>query len=181
MTIFDPSGIEAWAAENNPKYADRIIKQLKAYAKAHNYDKNYAPYKAAGRSMPSHAAADPEIKQMYIDGYFCHAFKIGIVTNGLGIIRHLEFYNQDFFAAHPEIKIEKRSDAPDEDKSVHDGRLLIPALQDFFQAHPLISPEIFLEDAAFDSAKIYKNLLSGDTFGTDSAGSSRHFKRLLSH
>ena len=46
--------------------------------------------------MPSHAAADPEIKQMYIDGHFCYAFKIGIVTNGLGIIRHLEFYDQDF-------------------------------------------------------------------------------------
>ena len=93
MTIFDSSGIEAWAAENSPKYVDRIIKQLKAYAKAHNYDKNYDPYKAAYRSMPSHAAADPEIKQMYIDGHFCYAFKIGIVTNGLGIIRHLEFYN----------------------------------------------------------------------------------------
>ena len=82
MTIFDSSGIEAWAAENSPKYVDRIIKQLKAYAKAHNYDKNYDPYKAAGRSMPSHAAADPEIEQMYIDGHFCRAFKIGIVTNG---------------------------------------------------------------------------------------------------
>ena len=29
MTIFDSSGIEAFAAENNPKYANRIIKQLK--------------------------------------------------------------------------------------------------------------------------------------------------------
>lgn len=60
----------------------RIKSHLKAYAKAHNYDKNYDPYKAAGRSMPSHAAADPEIEQMYIDGHFCRAFKIGIVTNG---------------------------------------------------------------------------------------------------
>ena len=30
MTIFDTSGIEAWVTENNPKYANRIIKQLKA-------------------------------------------------------------------------------------------------------------------------------------------------------
>lgn len=127
--------------------------------------------------MPSHAAADPEIKQMYIDGHFCYAFKIGIVTNGLGIIRHLEFYNQDFFASHPEIKIEKRSDSPDEDKSVHDARLLIPTLQDFFRAHPLISPKIFLGDAAFDSVKIYKDLLSGDTFGTHPAGRGLHFKK----
>ena len=33
MTIFDTSGIEAWVTENNPKYANRIIKQLKAFAK----------------------------------------------------------------------------------------------------------------------------------------------------
>lgn len=31
MTIFDTSGIEAWVTENNPKYANRIIKQLKAF------------------------------------------------------------------------------------------------------------------------------------------------------
>ena len=32
MTIFDSSGIEAWVTENNPKFANRIIKQIKAYA-----------------------------------------------------------------------------------------------------------------------------------------------------
>ena len=45
MTIFDTSGIEAWVTENNPKYANRIIKQLKAFAKANNLDKSYDPYK----------------------------------------------------------------------------------------------------------------------------------------
>lgn len=34
-------------------------------------------------------ASKPEIKQFFIDGYFCYAYKIGIVTNGFGIIRHL--------------------------------------------------------------------------------------------
>ncbi len=33
MTIFDTSGIESWVTENNPKYANRIIKQLKALKK----------------------------------------------------------------------------------------------------------------------------------------------------
>ena len=28
MLLFDTSGIEAWVTENNPKYANRIIKQL---------------------------------------------------------------------------------------------------------------------------------------------------------
>ena len=44
MTIFDSSGIEAFVTENNPKYANRIIRQLKAYAKANNLDKSYDPY-----------------------------------------------------------------------------------------------------------------------------------------
>ena len=84
MTIFDSSGIEAFVTENNPKYANRIIKQLKAYAKANNFNKNYDPYKAAYGSMPSHACANPQIKQLYINGHFCYVFKFGIVTNGLG-------------------------------------------------------------------------------------------------
>jgi len=172
MTIFDSSGIEAWVRENNPKYADRIIRQLKAYAKAMNFDKSYDPYKAAYGSMPSSASVNPEIKQQYINGHFCYAYKFGLVINGLGIVRHIAFYNKDFLASHPEIIVEKKSDSPDEDKSVHDARLLLPTLSDFFKAHPLISPKTFLGDSAFDAIEIYKNLLTGDTFGTN-----RHFQK----
>ena len=171
MTIFDSSGIEAFVTENNPKYANRIIKQLKAYAKANGLDESFDPYKAAYGSMPSHAAANSEIKQLYINGHFCYAYKFGIITNGLGIIRHLTFYDKDFFDAH-DIKTEKKSDSPDEDKSVHDARLLIPTLVDFFKKHPLINPKTFLGDAAFDSVGLYKDLLSGDTFGKN-----RHFSK----
>lgn len=141
MTIFDSSGIEAFVTENNPKYANRIIKQLKAYAKAQGFDKSYDPYKAAYDSMPSHASANPEIKQLYINGHFCYVFKFGIVTNGLGIIRHISFYNKNFMASHPDIVVEKKSDSPDEDKCVHDSKLLIPTLKDFFSKHPLINPK----------------------------------------
>ena len=172
MTIFDSSGIEAFVTENNPKYANRIIRQLKAYAKAHGFDKSYDPYKAAYGSMPSHASANPEIKQLYINGHFCYVFKFGIVTNGLGIVRHISFYNKDFMASHPDIVVGKKSDSPDEDKSVHDSRLLIPTLIDFFTKHPLINPKTFLGDAAFDSVELYKLLLTGNTFGND-----RHFAK----
>ena len=58
MLLFDTSGIEAYVTENNPKYANRIIKQLKSYAKAHNFDDSYDPYKAAYASMPTSAAAN---------------------------------------------------------------------------------------------------------------------------
>ena len=172
MTIFDSSGIEAFVTENNPKYANRIIRQLKTFAKSRALGKSYDPYKAAYGSMPSHASANPEFKQLYINGHFCYVFKFGIITNGLGIIRHISFYNKDFLASHPEILVQKKSDSPDEDKSVHDSRLLIPTLKDLFIKHPLINPKTFLGDAAFDSMELYKALLSGNTFGE-----KRHFQK----
>ena len=167
MSIFDTSGIEAWVTENNPKYANRIIKQLKAFAKAHNFDKNFDPYKAAYGSMPAHATANPAIQQMYINGHFCYAYKFGIVTNGLGIVRDITFYNKDFLNAHPNIIVEKKSDSPDEDKSLADSKALLPVLIDFFQKHPLINPKTFLGDAAFDTIEIYKALL--DDLGFEKA------------
>jgi len=167
MTIFDSSGIEAFVTENNPKYANRIIRQLKAYAKSMGSDKNYNPYAAAYKSMPSHASANPEIKQLFVNGHFCYVFKFGIITNGLGIIRHISFYNRDFMESHPDIVVDKKSDSPDEDKCAHDSKLLIPTLKDFFRKHPLINPKVFLGDAAFDTLPIYRDLLTGDTFGTN--------------
>lgn len=74
--------------------------------------------------------------------------------------------------SHPELVPNKKSNSPDADKSIHDARLLIPTLKDFFHAHPLINPKIFLGDAAFDAVNLYKDLLSGDTFGTD-----KHFSK----
>jgi len=167
MTIFDSSGIEAFVTENNPKYANRIIRQLKAYAKSMGFDKSYDPYKVAYGSMPSHASANPEIKQLFVNGHFCYVFKFGIITNGLGIIRHISFYNKDFMDSHPDIIVEKKSDSPDEDKCAHDSKLLIPTLIDFFHKHPLINPKVFLGDAAFDTLPIYRDLLTGDTFGVN--------------
>ncbi len=158
MTIFDTSGIEAFVAENNPKFADRIVRQLKTFAKANGFNASYDPHKAAYGSMPSHASANPAIKQLYINGHFCYVFKFGMITNGLGIIRNIQFYNDAFFKAHPEIEVGKKSDSPGEDKSVHDARLLIPTLMDFFKKHPVIDPKTFLGDAAFDSVGIYKAL-----------------------
>ena len=108
MTIFDSSGIEAYVTENNPKYSNRIIKQLKAYAKAMNFDENYDPYKAAYGSMPSHTASNENIKQLYSNGHFCYAYKFGMIVNGLGIVRNISFYNHDFFDSHPEIVINKK-------------------------------------------------------------------------
>lgn len=112
---------------------------------------SYDPYKAAYGSMPTHAASNQAIQQMYINGHFCYAYKFGIITNGLGIVRDITFYNKDFLKAHPDIDVGKKSDSPDEDKSLADSKALLPVLVDFFQKHPLITPKTFLGDAAFEA------------------------------
>lgn len=145
--------------ENNPKYANLINKQLKAFKKAKGLDDSYDPYKAAYGSMPAHAAANPTIQQIYINGHFCYSYKFGSLTNGLGIVRDITFYNKAFLAARPDIVTWKKSDYPDEDKSLEDSKALIPVFKDILEKHPLINPSTFLGDAAFDSIEIYKYLL----------------------
>lgn len=160
MTIFDTSGIKAFVTENNPKYANCIISQLKAYKKAMKLDDSYDPYKAAYKSMPSHVASNPATKQLYINGHFCYVLKFGMVTNGLGIVRDISLFNKSFLDAHPDILLEKKTDSPEEDKSLGDAKSLIPVLKDFFNKHPFIDPKIFLGDSAFDLVNIYKSLFT---------------------
>ena len=90
---------------------------LSLFDEAINLDDSYDPYKAAYGSMPTHATSNQAIQQMYINGHFCYAYKFGIITNGLGIVRDITFYNKDFLQAHPDIVVEKKSDSPDEYKS----------------------------------------------------------------
>lgn len=164
MLLFDTSGIEAYVTENNPKYANRIIKQLKSYAKSHNLEDSYDPYKAAYASMPTSASASHGVNQQYVNGHFCYAYKFGIMTNGLGIVRSIDFYNKDYLDSHPDIIVEKKSKSPCEDKSLADSKALIPTLKDFRKRHPLINPRIFLGDAAFDTIEIYKSLFEDFKF-----------------
>lgn len=164
MTIFDTSGIEAYVTENNPKYINKIIKQVKYFKKSNGLDSSYDPYNVAYGSMPTHAASNSEIKQQFINGHFCYAYKFGLITNGLGIVRDISFLNKDFLIKNPEISVEKKSDSPNEDKTLHDSKALIPILKNFFSKHPFIKPNIFIGDSAFDSTKIYSDLIKGLKF-----------------
>lgn len=158
MLTFDTSGIELFVTENNPKTLNALIKKLKVFYK----DKpDVDPYKMAYGLMPSQAASCPDAKQMYINGHFCYADKFAILTNGLGIVRHISFIDDaDFKAAHPELSVEKKSDSPDEDKSIGDASSLVPVLSDFFSLHPAFHPDTFLGDSAFDSAELYGKLFN---------------------
>ena len=165
MLIYDTSGVEAYVTENNPKYINSLIKRLKSHYKD---NPNIDPYKMAYGLMPSHAEKDENIKQVYANGHFCYAHKFGILTNGLGINRHIDFFDDEFKANHPEVIFNKKTDNPDEDKSIGDSTSLKPVLNDFFAAHPNLKYSSFLGDSAFDSIETY-------TFLKNTCGFSKVF------
>jgi len=107
--------------------------------------------------MPEVASANPFVNQQYINGHFCYAHKAGILTNGLGIIRGISFFDEDFKRKHPEM-VSKRSDNPDIDKEIGDSTSLKPVLSDFYEAHPSFSHNTFIADSSFDSYDNFKML-----------------------
>ncbi len=158
---FDTSGIEAYVTENNPKFLNSIIRKLKVICKG---TPEIDVYKMAYGLMPSCASANKNIKQLYINGYFCYVYKFAIITNGLGIVRNISFLDNDFKSGHPELKIDKKSDSPDEDKSIGDSSALKPVLNDFFDQHPNLEYDTFLGDSALDSFETYRFLIEDKKF-----------------
>ena len=133
MLIKDTTGIVAYVAENNPK-------RLKPEG-------------------PDVAASNSQVKRQYINGYFCYAHRAAILTNGLGIVRHLDLLDDDFRRRHPELPKEKRTKSPEIDKEIGDSTALKPVLLDFRKAHPTFRYSTFTGDAAFDSYDNYAFLL----------------------
>ena len=153
ILTFDTSGIELYVTENNPKTLNALIRKLKVFYKD---NPSVDPYKMAYALMPSQSAASSDAKHMYINGHFCYADKFAILTNGLGIVRHISFIDDaGFKSSHPDLIVEKKTDSPDEDKSVGDASSLVPVLSDFFTLLPDFHPDTFLGDSAFDSADLY--------------------------
>lgn len=152
--IYDTTGIELPVSENNPKFFNTKLKEAKKLAKG---QPNYDPYRGVYGLLPDESKANPDAHQQYINGHFCYAMKLGILTNGLGIPRHIAFFDNDFKEKHPEL-IQKRTDAPDKDKEIGDSVSLKPVLSDFFTIHPNLSHKTFLGDSAFDSYDTYSML-----------------------
>lgn len=156
MLIFDTTGIESYVTENNPKFLRGKEQQVKSIAEI---DPSFDPSRGAVALMPKAAASNPAVKQQYINGHFCYAQKAAIVTNGLGIVRHLALLDEDFKQAHPEMRIEKRTNHPELDKEVGDSTALKPVLTDFRTAHPIFRYGTFSADSAFDSYGNYTFLM----------------------
>jgi hypothetical protein len=152
--IYDTTGIEACVAENNPKFLNTKLNQAKKLSKK---NPELKPHALAYSLMPATAAANPFVNQQYINGHFCYAHKAGILTNGLGIVRGISFFDDTFKRRHPEV-VSKKTDNPELDKEIGDSTSLRPVLSDFFQTHPAFSYKTFLADAALDSYDNYTML-----------------------
>ena len=152
--IYDTTGIEPKVKENNPKFLNTKLNQAKKLAKS---NPNIDPYKLVYSFLPDEAEKAPMARQQYINGHYCYSFKAGIITDGLGIVRHISFFDDDFREKHPEI-VTPKSDDPEKDKEIGDSVSLKPVLSDFFDTHKSFSYSTFLGDAAFDSYDIYSML-----------------------
>lgn len=157
MLVYDTTGIESYVAENNPKFMGKMAAQSRSIAKL---DPAFDPSGGAAALLPKAAASNPAVKQQYINGHFCYAQKAAVVANGLGIVRHLELFDDDFKAAHPEMQIEKRTSHPEIDKEIGDSTSLKPVLLDFKATHPNAHYSVFSADAAFDSYENFSFLLN---------------------
>ena len=158
--IYDTTGIEPKVKENNPKFLNTKLRDAKKLAKS---NPEIDPYKLVYSLLPDEAAKAPMARQQYINGHYCYAYKAGIITDGLGIVRHISFFDQDFRTKHPEV-ITAKSDNPDKDKEIGDSVSLKPVLSDFFNVHKSFSYSTFLGDSAFDSYDIYSMLKNDFNF-----------------
>lgn len=145
--IYDTTGIEPNVKENNPKFLNTKLREAKKLAKN---KPDFDPYKGVYSLLPDEALSSSSAKHQYINGHYCYAHKVGIITDGLGIVRHIAFFDEEFKAKHPEI-VSKKTNDPDKDKEISDSVSLKPVISDFFNEHPNFSFSTFLGDSAFDS------------------------------
>ncbi|WP_350343976.1 transposase [Proteinivorax tanatarense] len=143
ILISDTTGFEAFVKENNPKFYETLLTSAKKYAKIEN---SVNPHSLAASKMPKMASANNEFKLSHLNGHFGYYLKTNVVTNGLGIVRHIDFYDLDLETISPELKDE------------YDSKTLIPVLENFFKKHPLLKYKYFLGDAGFDSYDNYRYL-----------------------
>jgi len=153
--IYDTTGVKANVAENNPKF---IETKLAAAKKAATKNPELNPYAVVYSSLPDTAKANPDVKHQYINGHFCYAHKAGVITNGIGIVRHIAFFDKAFKDKHPDI-IEQKTDNPALDKEISDSASLKPVLSDFYAKHSHFKRyKTFIADSSFDSYDIYSML-----------------------
>lgn len=148
ILISDTTGFEVYVKENNPKFYANLLRISKNFGKLNDIE-NFNPEKYAQSQYPKYAYANPEIHLSYLNSHFGFFVKSNIVTDGLGIIRHIDFYDEEMdFSLNPNSAKDK-----------YDSKTLIPVLENYFSLHPEYKYKYFLGDAGFDSCDNYEYLI----------------------
>jgi len=121
----DTTGGEPYVKENNDKVYQALFKKYQAFFKNSGNDSKTDAFLAAWAEMPKAAPSNPDARLQYINGHFCYAFKEAIITNGLGIIRHMEFLTESPVLSPVPDETPK---TPAEEKSISDCKAFIPTL-----------------------------------------------------
>ena len=150
ILIADTTGFEAYVSENNPKFFQTILRNSKKFAKIKNLPDSFDPEKYAHSRMPKVSSSNPDAKLTYLNGHFGYYIKSILCTNGFGLVRDINFYDND-----NDLDVDMR---PQSVKDEYDAKSLIPALETFFQRHPNFSYKYFLGDSGFDADDNYAYL-----------------------
>jgi len=153
ILITDTTGFEAYVTENNPKFYQSELKKSKSHAKyfkKNNPDSVFDVEKYAQGQMPKHSLSNPDAKLAYLNGHFGYFLKCILSTNALGLVRNVNFYDND-----NQLDKDLR---PQDIKDSFDAKSLIPALETHFQLHPDFSYKYFLGDSGFDADDNYAYL-----------------------
>ena len=84
LLFLDTTGIESYVAENNTKFPRAKAGTAFGYSGA--------------------AASNPQGGLQYINGCICYAQHAAVVTNGLGIVRHLELLGETSVKSTPKCR-----------------------------------------------------------------------------
>lgn len=96
-------------------------------------------------------------KHQYINDHYYYAYKVGIIPDGLDIVKYTFFFNKAFIKKFLEVNI-PNTDNPDIDKETGDSTAFKPVLSDFFYAHSDLKFSTFLADSVCDSYDNYSML-----------------------
>ncbi len=156
--IYDTSGIIPYVKENNDKFFNRHLKNIKKANKGKSIEDIH---KIAYGTMPKQSSVDEDIKFFYVNGGFHYAHKFGLFTNAFGIVRHIAFVDKEFIEKNPL----SHTDSPEEDKTLGDSTLLEPMLNNFYRVmNPKFKFHTFLADSALDKYEHYPMLMKQFNF-----------------
>ena len=156
--IYDTSGIIPYVKENNDKFFNRHLKNIKKANKGKSIEDIH---KIAYGTMPKQSSVDEDIKFFYVNGGFHYAHKFGLFTNAFGIVRHIAFVDKEFIEKNPL----SHTNSPEEDKTLGDSTLLEPMLNNFYRVmNPKFKFHTFLADSALDKYEHYPMLMKQFNF-----------------